>query len=276
MNFDRKKLKQSVRTKMKESINAPWETAVVLSLIQLALTLVVIIFNMGNYNGGVPSIGKSIGLFIVGIAVTFIRCIFLFGFAGYCLKAYGDKNAAVWNIFDGFKRSKKVVGSCLMIFIFIMLWNLLPTVVFLILYLLMMFVSLSFEATAVEGFVRIYMIVDLIWIFYVMLRYIMVPYIVMDRDDVGIMEAIRESKRLMKGNIFKVFTLLISFAGWYFPVALIQAIVITISLALIPYLLVGILMGWLATFVLSAWVNAYVTISLAGFYHMVSSEKADS
>lgn len=45
-------------------------------------------------------------------------------------------------------------------------------------------------------------------------RYAMVPYLMAEFPELKIMDAIRESKRLMKGNKWRLFCLQISFFGW--------------------------------------------------------------
>lgn len=45
-------------------------------------------------------------------------------------------------------------------------------------------------------------------------RYTMVPYLMAEFPDLGVMDAMRESKRLMKGNKWRLFCLQLSFIGW--------------------------------------------------------------
>ena len=45
-------------------------------------------------------------------------------------------------------------------------------------------------------------------------RYAMVPYLMAEFPDLKLMDAIRESKRLMKGNKWRLFCLQMSFFGW--------------------------------------------------------------
>lgn len=47
-------------------------------------------------------------------------------------------------------------------------------------------------------------------------RYSMAPYIMAQNPDIGIMEALRESKRIMHGHKFDLFVLNLSFIGWMF------------------------------------------------------------
>ena len=50
------------------------------------------------------------------------------------------------------------------------------------------------------------------WIAYY--RYAMTPYVLAEFPDLSVMDALRESKRLMKGNKWRMFCLQLSFWGW--------------------------------------------------------------
>lgn len=74
-------------------------------------------------------------------------------------------------------------------------------------------------------------------------RYAMAFYILADNPNIPIMDAIRESKRMMNGNKWKLFLLELSFIGWI----------------LIAALTAGI--GFL-------WVMPYITAASVGFYEV--------
>lgn len=48
--------------------------------------------------------------------------------------------------------------------------------------------------------------------------YLLVPYIAIDRPELGIFETLKESERLMYGNRFGAFNMLISFIFWYISI----------------------------------------------------------
>ena len=62
-------------------------------------------------------------------------------------------------------------------------------------------------------------------------RYSMVPYLMAEFPDLRIMDAMRESKRLMKGNKWRLFCLELSFFGWM----LLGSVTIVGSLWVVPY-----------------------------------------
>ena len=67
-------------------------------------------------------------------------------------------------------------------------------------------------------------------------RYAMVPYLMAEFPDLGVMDAMRESKRLMMGNKWRLFCLHISYIGWSFVSLLTGGIG---NLWLVPYQYAG-------------------------------------
>ena len=63
-------------------------------------------------------------------------------------------------------------------------------------------------------------------------RYAMVPYLMAEFPDLRVMDAMRESKRLMRGNKWRLFCLHVSFIGWQFLSMLTMGIG---SLWVVPY-----------------------------------------
>lgn len=76
-------------------------------------------------------------------------------------------------------------------------------------------------------------------------RYSMAFYILADNPNISVMDAIRESKRMMRGNKWKLFCLNLSFIGWIF----------------LGGLTLGI--GYL-------WLTPYMTASEFGFYEVAN------
>ena len=118
-------------------------------------------------------------------------------------------------------------------------------------------------------------------IIWVSVRYALVDYVLLDKGFSG-MEALRENKRLMKGNTGRVFLLQLSFIGWY--LLAIGAVYLGIIIAVVPMISLmgaGGTGGWIAASgfallvlaavavgvsVLSLWLQPYVTGSMARFY----------
>lgn len=79
-------------------------------------------------------------------------------------------------------------------------------------------------------------------------RYAMTPYILAERDDLSVMEAISLSKKMMKGNKWELFFLDLTFIGW--------AILCIVTLG-----------------IASLWVDPYIEASRAAFYREISEQK---
>lgn len=79
-------------------------------------------------------------------------------------------------------------------------------------------------------------------------RYSMAPYLMAQNPNIGVMEALRQSKQLMRGNKFKLFCLHLSFIGWFLLCAL------TLGIGLL-------------------WLNPYRCASEASFYLYISGQQ---
>ena len=79
-------------------------------------------------------------------------------------------------------------------------------------------------------------------------RYAMTPYILAENMDLSVMEAISESKRLMKGNKLRLFFMELSFFGWQI------LCVLTLGIA-------------------SLWVGPYMEAAKAAFYREISENR---
>ena len=80
-------------------------------------------------------------------------------------------------------------------------------------------------------------------------RYAMVPYLMAEFPDLGVMDAMRESKRLMHGNKWRLFCLGFSFFGW-------------------------ILLGMVTCGIALLWVEPYMYAAHAAFYLEVTGRGA--
>jgi len=119
---------------------------------------------------------------IITIAVFVVMGPFALGLVGYFLKRIRQEEFCLNNIFDGFL---KFLPSFLLMFfymLFIFLWTLL---------------------LIVPGLIKMY-------------AYSMVFYIMYDNPEIKPLDAIKQSKIMMKGYKGKLFLLHLSFIGWGF------------------------------------------------------------
>lgn len=119
----------------------------------------------------------SITLFVIGACVGLgRRCYFIELFRG------NDREASVSTLFSRFDIFLKALGLRLYMALFIMLWSLL---------------------FVIPGIVAAY-------------RYAMAPYLMAQNPGIGIAEAVNQSKQLMAGHKGRLFSLHLSFIGWWF------------------------------------------------------------
>jgi len=104
------------------------------------------------------------------------------GYAMFSISIFRRRETSAAEVFYGFERFGKAFGLYIVTSIFIFLWALL---------------------LIVPGIIAAF-------------RYSMSFYILADRPEIGIMGAIEESKKMMKGNKWKFFCLNLSFIGWLF------------------------------------------------------------
>lgn len=90
-----------------------------------------------------------------------------------------------------------------------------------------------------------------------MYRYRLASYVMADAPETGINAAIRRSKEIMKGRKMELFSLEVSFVGWYLAVNLAQMLML---MMLGPVL--GMALGMFASFLL----QMYVYMATAAFY----------
>ena len=90
-----------------------------------------------------------------------------------------------------------------------------------------------------------------------MYRYRLASYVLADAPETGINAAIRRSKEIMKGRKMELFSLEVSFVGWYLAVSLAQML----TLLLLGSVL-GMALGMFASFLL----QMYVYMATAAFY----------
>jgi uncharacterized membrane protein len=144
-------------------------------------------FNNNNFiNWRLVSFGLIVLMIVIALRI----------FIGYCLEVggrrffvrsaqHGDNTKCFSFAFDG-QNYMKIVQTMLLSKVFIFLWSLL---------------------LIIPGIIKSY-------------AYRMVPYILADNPNIGVMKAITLSNEMTKGHKFDMFILDLSFIGWYFLGAL--------------------------------------------------------
>lgn len=206
------------------------------------------------------------------------------GYSGFCLDMVRGRQPETGALFRAFPQAGPVLITQLLVSVFCFLWSL-PlgvglAVVFIVDALLFIQVEALFILILFAAYLAFF--AGLIW---VTLRYALVDFLVADQGVTG-MNAIRESKRLMQGNFGRLFTLKLSFIGWYLlkaGIILIFAVIgaTTVGAGLSAsgldnplYLMAGVSLGvigltLLAVIIVSIfnlWLTPYITGTEALFY----------
>ena len=208
------------------------------------------------------------------------------GYSGFCLDMARRRQPQLETLFRAFPQAGSVLLTQLLVFVFRFLW---------ILLLLVGYFVVGFVGGMVADAIHVFLFVPvllldiaalLLGILCVTLRYELVDFLIADQGLTG-MDAIRESKRLMQGNYGRLFTLKLSFFGWYLlEIGVILAFLITGLLTFGLQLanaadssdalaaLVVPALGFLALFglacialsIFNLWLTPYVTGTKALFY----------
>lgn len=227
-----------------------------------------------------------VGGFIASIITSLWTSLMQTGYAGFCLDMVRGARPQYDALFGVFPQWAGVLLTQLLAGLFRGLWAALlgaglGAVVFVAALLLIRFEGL-FMLVLLAAYIVFFL--GYTW---VTLRYAMVDYLIADQGLTG-MDAIRESKRLMQGNTGRLFTLKLSFIGWYLletAVILVTFVAATIvsvgsiipeadsfagiSTAMVGGLLVLIPVALIAALgigIFNLWLRPYITGSEALFY----------
>lgn len=137
------------------------------------------------------AIGANVIYFVIVLAVQSIPKVgggigiivgapLIVGISGFSLSLARRQEATLVQIFDGIKKFWTCLGTYLLAMIFILLWTLL---------------------LIIPGIIAC-------------LSYAMIYFILAENDEIGPLEAITQSKEMMRGNKWKFFCLILRFVGW--------------------------------------------------------------
>ena len=164
-----------------------------------------------------------VGGLIAGVVTSLWSGLMRTGYAGFCLDMVRGRQPQIEALFSAFPRWAGVLLTQFLAGLFRTLWALLLGVG--LIGVLFVFALL---APPYEVFMLILLasyIAFLLGYTWLTLQYALGDYLIADQGLTG-MDAIRESKRLMQGNTGRLFTLKLSFIGWY----LLEAAVIAVAL----------------------------------------------
>lgn len=337
MNYDRKALKERARASLRGVQPRPWKVTLVYMLLALVLPVAVSILLQGVGWGKLFAALMEVGywevdveymtsqqiayifgqvlapflvLLLVGgllsILTGLFQAVMNYGYARYALKLYRGEQTAVKDAFSGFSMAGRAIGGSIMTGIFTFLWSLLVLVLGMCAIMIVGVASYAlfpygseFLPTMMGLLVYVGMLVCIVVIRY---RYSLTPYFIVTTD-MGVMDAIRESKNAMRGNLDRRFLLDLSFLGWEALNGLIVYVVVYVGMfislfgvginvmmsgmdpeymdaaamatMLSPFFVgmcVTMLVGVLACIPLNLWLTPYKSSAEAGFFLAVTGQ----
>jgi len=254
----------TLRTLGREALRGRWKQALAAMLVYYCATMlpqtILSITSLGSFS------------WLYSLLVT---GPFMLGYSIFALNYFRRQEARASQIFYGFERFGKSLGTYLLICIFIFFWMLIciPAI------LAVSFVPVLFPL-AILSFVPAMI---------AYLRYSQAFYILTDHPEVGVLDSIAMSKQLMNGNVWKLFLLYLSFIGWFvlasIPAGILsayqtQAIISEFPLSAMTSQMIMQMMNEIVvspTFQISMmisyipylWVDAYIMAAKTGFYEML-------
>lgn len=251
----------NIRTLARQALAGKWQTAIIAVLIyDICITLPALILDQlfgktmqelaqdlyissGGYGrfsdmaySASMGLGEAAEKFsaMSGVYVFLVTGAFTLGITLFFLNLFRRKAAEPDQIFSGFEQFFKALGLTFMTGLFIFLWSLL----FLI-----------------PGIIAA-------------LRYSQAFYILADNPEKPIMECIRESKIMMKGNKGKLFCLVVSFIGWALLTALAISIVSNMVYRIVGGGVVYAAVNWVLDLGMCG-VTAYLLTAETAFYEIL-------
>ena len=224
MRIDRKLLKENARHLMSTAYPPVWQVTLIflLATVWLSWAAGIVFPNpmdqleqqvLEAYESGdlyavqsaasaalqtVSSLGGRIGMFL-GFLLSLYGMVMNYGYYSYSLRVLREGQGETGEIFSRFYLSGKIILAEFLCALFICLWS-------------MLFVF--------PGIIAAY-------------RYRMTPYLLLDDPDLPVLEAIRQSKALMRGRKWELFVLDLSFLPWRIGFSALIAVVEAPALALL-------------------------------------------
>lgn len=204
----------------RQALAGKWKLAVLGTLLYLALAAVptilisapdIISGSIDAYNQDPVATPTPPSVYAVNLYSLLVSGPLSLGFASFILAIFRRQPTRPVEVFYGFERFGKAFLLMLVQSIFIFLWSLL---------------------FIIPGIIAA-------------IRYSMAFYVLADNPGIGVMAAINESKRLMRGNKMKFFILGLSFIGW-------------------------LLLGVLTMGIAYIWIVPYMESSFVAFYEIAN------
>ncbi|MCL2409553.1 MAG: DUF975 family protein [Oscillospiraceae bacterium] len=185
------------------------------------------IFDFGAYFDAISSNFRLSGTFLSFLLGLMIS-MFYVGFISVCLKISRGIGADYRTLLDGFAIFFKLILLIILTRIFVLLW------------------ALLFFFPAIPAYYR----------------YRQAYYILLDNPEKGVLQCIRESKEMMRGNKMDLFLLDLSFIGWFILSFIVGALLTYIGLFAFPIVMI--------------WLRPYLGLTYAGYYNKLIKYSNDA
>ena len=287
--FDRKALKAEARLRMKESQPRYWKIMLIWVLAAVLVPNVVSFLGGSSlselYVMAMNGIDVSMLMSMMGtsvlvamflsIVITLYQSVMNFGLTNYSLKLWRREACGGKSLFDGFAMVWRVIGTQLLVGIFVFLWALL----FAIPLVLLVSLSMLLDSAGLGVFIMVLgYIAYIVVLVIISLNYSLAQLALADQPELGVMGSIRRSKELMKGHRGDYFLLNLSFIGWALlsciPV-MVLATLSTTGVLVLPEMVNTILLVVLML-PMYVWLEPYMQVSYAGFYDALCPKQPEA
>ena len=225
MEIDHKELKRRAKESMALTQPRPWVVALVFFLLTVGLNFLGYFLPVPND----PFSGFGLLTLFFSLFVLLFRTVVNFGYELWALWTSRRLDPGLGSLTQGFSVAGRVLLMELGVALRTLGWGLLGAMV----------VSTVLSAPLLMSSPTAFPLLLLLtvgctyaWIWSVMLRYSLAPFLLADRPDDGASAAIRRSIDLMRGWRWELFKVEFSFAGWY----ILEFIFSTLALAVCLWL----------------------------------------
>lgn len=224
MPFTSKSLKDAAKQAMAAAVpSAVLMTLVYMLLTDVLSTLVNLILPPLTAEQLIYDRGMSVwvALFIT-VLLAIYRMVMGFGYSAWSLRTARQQQSGFWNLLDGFGMVGTVLLMELLVFLRIFLWT--------------MLLAMAYAFAAVlSALIHPILTAGLTVLFYLSvltfsLRFELAHFLLYDYPEAGAGAAVRRSMEMMRGNVWNLIKLYLSFWPWYLAMFLLGCAALALSL----------------------------------------------
>ncbi len=301
MKIDRKTLKSSARLALRRQTGqSPWQVTALYLLLTGGSALALGLVSENPVNRLVQMLRQSVaperalaltvaavgtvGLF-ANILLMVVRLVIDIGYASWGLRVNRGEKTSAAALLDGFSMVGRVLLLNVSVAVLSLCWY---VVIFLPL------ISLAVSAAFLPGggvLVPLLITAGFVVFGLCVLRYAMAEFCLLDEPEKGVLFALRASRLLMRGRSVEYAMLILSFFGWYllgFTASWVVESAAIVALGGMSAVLSGnvqqvlqlsshpvvVFAAALAGWLVSLWLQPYLTVTQAGYYDHLRRQRA--